>query len=326
MIFVIDSSILRAVTEEAELLVRALSNVLGHTLLVLLFALAAGAETSIASADARITEHIVVGDVPMLISRPTKPNPRPRLALFYHGFGQPDSPEDLAKALPLSGANIIGAYVTLPLMAQRKPPGGEEEIQRLQLHDFVNGLYFRSIAGAVAEMPAIVRYLESTYHLDPKMGIDLFGFSAGGSAVLLALTETTLPIRSVAVLNAPLSVRQNVQSWERVLHRPFNWDDSSQQAAERFDVERHAEAIAQRRPHTAILIIQSDSDPLLGVRPAQQAYRALQSAYRPFGMADWVALEVEHSLPHNLTAANEELSKMVFAWFERAESLTALSP
>jgi len=165
----------------------------------------------------RVLEHIFVGDAPVLISRPAEFHTDTKLVVLFHGFGPPENPERLAEAIPLDGTNLIGAYVNMPMIAARLPTGGIKELQRLQMDDFVNGLYFRSILGAASELPSLVGQVASTYGVDTSRGIGLFGFSAGGSAALLALTETDVPVTAVVVVNAPQSVRQNVATWEKEL-------------------------------------------------------------------------------------------------------------
>jgi dienelactone hydrolase len=115
--------------------------------------------------------------------------------------------------------------------------------------------------------------------LDSSRGIGLFGFSAGGSAALLSLTQSDVPISCVVVVNAPLSVRQNVAVWERELKRKFAWDEKSEQAATTFDVLAHANDIAHRKPQPAILFLQGDQDEHLATQAVQEASAALKKSY-----------------------------------------------
>ena len=142
------------------------------------------------NSSARVTEQKSVGGVPVLISRPGVVNPNTRLVLFYHGFGPPQNPRALAEVLRLEEMDAILAFVNLPMVADRMPAGGRDELLRVQKEDFVNGFFFRSISGATAELQQIVKELNATYHLDADKGIGLFGFSAGGAAALLALLES----------------------------------------------------------------------------------------------------------------------------------------
>jgi len=192
------------------------------------------------NSSARVTEQKSVGGVPVLISRPGVVNPNTRLVVLYHGFGPPQNPRALAEVLRLNEMDAILAFVNLPMVADRMPAGGRDELLRVQKEDFVNGFFFSSISGATAELPQIVKELNGTYHLDSDKGIGLFGFSAGGAAALLALLESDVPITAAVIVNAPMSVTQNVENWERALKRKFEWDDASRKTASRYDMELQA--------------------------------------------------------------------------------------
>src|SRR5215467_2834701 len=159
------------------------------------------------NSSARVTEEKSIGGVPVLISRPEVVNPNTRLVVLYHGFGPPENPRALAEVLRLEEMDAILAFVNLPMVADRMPAGGRDELLRVQKEDFVNGFFFRSIRGAIAELPQIVKELTATYHFSDK-GIGLFGFSAGGAAALLALIESDVPITAAVTVNAPMSVMQ----------------------------------------------------------------------------------------------------------------------
>lgn len=282
-----------------------------------LSACALAATGSARAADgARVVERIEIGDVPVLVSRPAVPRTDARLILLYHGFGRPGSPDELAAALPLDGSDFVAAYVNLPLFARRLPEGGVAALQRLQQHDFVNGLFFRCIEGAVSEMPGVVDHLAALHRLDVSRGVDLFGFSAGGSAVLLALIESPLPVAAAVVVNAPLSVRQNVASWEHALHREFAWDASSLRAAQRFDLVPHADAIARRRPSLSLLMMQSEADEHLSVQPMLDARTALQRAYGLVGRGGDVSARTLPGQTHDFATSPHTVASRTLAWFE----------
>ena len=164
-------------------------------------------------APARVEEQKSFHGVPVFIVRPRDLSPGTRLVLLFHGFGPPQSPQALSRALPLEKLATVLAYVNLPLIAGRLPAGGIDELKRVQEKDFVNGLFFPSINGVATELPMLVHEIAATYHLDVRGGIGLFGFSAGGAAALLALIESEVPVAAAAILNAPLSVNDNVKNW-----------------------------------------------------------------------------------------------------------------
>ena len=277
---------------------------------------------------ARVTEQKSVGGVPVLISRPGVVNPNTRLVVLYHGFGPPQNPRALAQVLRLEEMDAVLAFVNLPMVADRMPAGGKDELLRLQKEDFVNGFFFRSISGAAAELQLIVKDLNSTYHLDGDKGIGLFGFSAGGAAALLALLESDVPITAAVIVNAPTSVTQNVENWQRTLKRQFEWDDASRKAASRYDVELQADKIAERKILPALLIVQGDADKQFGIGPARRAFEALKQRYVGRGEAERIQFEVIHGLAHNFgpgsgatgsaqTSIDLEIEQKTKHWFER---------
>jgi predicted esterase len=276
---------------------------------------------------ARVTEQKSVGGVPVLISSPRAVNPNTRLVVLYHGFGPPENPRALAEALRLEEMDAILAFVNLPMVADRMPTGGRDELLRVQKEDFVNGFFFRSISGATAELQQIVKELNATYHLNADKGIGLFGFSAGGAAALLALLESDVPITAAVIVNAPMSVTQNVENWQRTLKRQFEWDNASRKAASRYDVELQADKIAERKILPALLIVQGDADKQLGIEPARRAFEALKQRYVGPGEAERIQFEVIHGLAHNFGPGSSatgsaqasidlEIERTTKHWFE----------
>ncbi len=248
---------------------------------------------------ARVEEKKSFRGVPVLIVRPKVVLPGTQLVVLFHGFGPPASPRSLARALPLEKLPAVLAYVNLPLVADRLPAGGIEELKRVQEKNFVNGLFFPSIHGASAELPMIVREVAAEYHLDVGSGIGLFGFSAGGAAALLALMESDVPVAAAAILNAPLSVNDNVRNWERALHRRFQWDAAARKAADRYDVERRAGRIADRKPLPALLLMRGGADESFDAESVRRATSALQMAYRKQNEENKFAVKVFPGLGHN---------------------------
>ena len=277
---------------------------------------------------ARVTEQKSVGGVPVLISRPEVANPNTRLVVLYHGFGPPQNPRALAQVLRLEKMDAVLVFVNLPMVADRMPAGGRDELLRVQKEDFVNGFFFRSISGATAELQQIVKELSATYHLDSDKGIGLFGFSAGGAAAFLALLESDVPITAAVIVNAPMSVMQNVENWERTLKRQFVWDNAARKAASRYDVELQADKIAERKILPALLIMQGDADEQFGIGPARRAFDALKQRYVRRGEAERIQFEVIHGLAHNFGPGSGatgsarapidlEIQQKTKHWFER---------
>jgi hypothetical protein len=90
---------------------------------------------------ARVTEQKSIGGVPVLISRPGAVNPNTRLVVLYHGFGPPQNPRALAEVLRLEEMDSILAFVNLPMVADRMPTGGRDELLRVQKEDFCEWVF-----------------------------------------------------------------------------------------------------------------------------------------------------------------------------------------
>ncbi len=277
----------------------------------------------------RVQEELVFAGVPVLVSRPETVRLGTRLIVLYHGFGPPQNPAALARAVPLESLDAVLAYVNLPMVAGRFPSGGIDELRRIQQEDFVNGFFFRSITQATEELEPIIMALAAKYPAEAERGIGLFGFSAGGAAALLALWESSVPIKAIVVVNAPMSVAQNVENWERVLRRTFAWDERSRAAAARYDVRARARGVTANRLQPSILIVQGDADASFAPGPAREAAAALQAALVTGGQAK---CEVIPGLPHQFgesaDAADEKriahaqtIDRLATEWFSRALEL-----
>ncbi len=295
------------------------------------------AEPRAVAGPARVEEQKSFQGVPVLIVRPKEVLPGTQLVVLFHGFGPPENPEALARALPLAKLPAVLAYVNLPLVAKRLPAGGIEALKRVQAQNFVNGFFFPSIEGASSELPLMVREIEVEYHLDVRSGIGLFGFSAGGAAALLALIEADVPVVAAAILNAPLSVRENVRNWERALHRQFQWDAAARAAADRYDVERQAGRIAARQPLPALLLMRGGADESFDGESVRRATAALRTAYEKENAESKFAVKVFPGLGHNFgpdaqatTSApapvSNEIDDAVRRFFERYLLSASQSP
>ncbi|MGI8436434.1 MAG: alpha/beta hydrolase family protein [Chthoniobacterales bacterium] len=262
-------------------------------------------------------------------------SPDCRLLVLFHGYGAPASPSELARALPLPGLNAVLAYVNLPMVAGRLPVGGLDALRRLQKQNFVNGFFFPSISGAAHELRPIVDQIASAYHLEVKNGIGLFGFSAGGAAALLSLMESDVPVHAAVIVNAPMSVAQNVENWEHTLGLHFAWDDASHRAALRYDIGAQAARIARRQPLPALLLLRGEADKSLGLDPAQRAYEQLRSAYTAHDGANRVELQTVPGLGHQFgpdakaspsepASDAAELPARIEQWFQKFLKLAKL--
>jgi predicted esterase len=200
-----------------------------------------------------------IAGIPGLIAIPDHLVSSTPIVVMYHGFGPPSSPEALAKAVPpIPGA--ISFYPWLPLFGARMGVGGKNDLVQRQGDDYVGRLLFPVMVQAAAELPTVVDDVSALYHLSNRRPIVIFGFSAGGAAALLSLTESGVRPRGIIVVNAPLSISQAVDGYERQLGRPYSWTKAARLAAIRYDIGAHASQIAREHGGAAFLFVQSDHD------------------------------------------------------------------
>jgi alpha-beta hydrolase superfamily lysophospholipase len=111
----------------------------------------------------------------------------------------------------------------------------------------------------------------------------LFGFSAGGTAVLLALAESEAPVRVAVTVNAPTGLSAAIDAMERATKRPYVWTESARQLAERSDSIRRAAEIASGAPHRALLLFHGAEDAIVRPSGALSLREALEPYYQRSG-------------------------------------------
>ena len=224
-----------------------------------------------------------IAGIPGLIAIPDRLVSSTPIVVMYHGFGPPAAPEALARAVPpIPGA--ISFYPWLPLFGPRMGAGGTDDLVQRQTDDYVGRLLFPVMAQAAAELPKVVEEMSAFYHLSKRRPVVIFGFSAGGAVALLSLTESDLRPQGVIVMNAPLSISQAVDGYERQLGHLYSWTKAARRAAIRYDVGAHAPQIARLHSGTAFLFVQSDHDAGYSSAPASSVavhLKAAASRYTP---------------------------------------------
>jgi predicted esterase len=224
-----------------------------------------------------------IAGIPGLIAIPDHLVSSTPIVIMFHGFGPPGSPEALAEAVPpIPGA--ISFYPWLPLFGPRMGAGGTNDLVQRQADDYVGRLLYPVMAQAAAELPKVVEDVSAFYHLSNRRPIVIFGFSAGGAAALLSLTESGVRPQGVIVVNAPLSISQAVDGYERQLGHRYSWTKAARDAAIRYDVAAHASQIARQHSGTAFLFLQSDHDAGYSSAPASTVavdLKAAASRYTP---------------------------------------------
>jgi hypothetical protein len=236
--------------------------------------------------------------VPRIVTKPP--------ILLWHGFGPPASESALMEALPLDDVAAIKVYLGLPLLGQRTPPGGLDEIAARQKKDMPS-LIFEPVV------------MKDRGCMGPEDKIGLFGFSAGGAAALFALAEKQVPIGAAVTLNASTGLSASVAAYERATKQTYTWTAAAKEIAKRSDAAGRAADIASGKPAPALLIVHGADDSMLGTQTAEALYQALLPLYRKSGNAARLQLQVKPGMTHAWTqAANaDELRRSIGAWFNR---------
>lgn len=268
----------------------------------------------LAAAGVRIVQ-TMLGGVPVLIRVPPRVSMPP--IVLWHGFGPPDSEAALMSLLPLDDLPAVKVYAGLPLFGRRAPedPG---ELARRQSEDLVTGVFGPVVMGAVRELPVMVDALRRAGGMEAGEGIGLFGFSAGGAAVLLALAEREVPVAAAVVLNASTGLPASVAAYERATGRTYAWTPETRALAERADAIARAAGIAAGSPGPALLVIHGGRDAMVGAGDA----RALHDVLAPYYAGERacrLALDIVDGMAHAPTGDDDAARVRMRAgdWFRR---------
>lgn len=236
--------------------------------------------------------------------------------VLWHGFGPPASEQALMDALPLDDVPAVKVYLGLPLFGRRAEAGGVEALKRRQTTDVASLVFEPVVMGAAKELPPALQALQAMGCMTRDDKIGLFGFSAGGSAVLFALAERDVPVGSAVILNASTGLSASISAYERALGKPYAWTDASRELARRSDAVGRARDIAAGHP--AILIVQGTADAMLTPDLSIALHHALQPLYAAHD-ARRLQLTLANGMSHNVTDAGGigELRGRVAAWFNR---------
>lgn len=271
---------------------------------------------NVASATARMVETTLAG-VPAILRIPAHVSRAP--IVLWHGFGPPADERSLMDALPMDDVPAIKVYLGLPLFGKRAPPGGNQELGRRQTADFAMQLFKPAVDEAAEELPRVVTELQRRGCMLPGQRIGLFGYSAGGSAALIALIQGKVAVGAVVLVNASTGLNASVQALERLTKQPYHWTPASRELAERTDAVRHAADIARGSPPTALLIVQGSGDTVLTPKPAIELRDALQPYYAKQGGASRLKLVLIKGMPHGWTddkEAADQVRHLTRDWFD----------
>jgi dienelactone hydrolase len=259
------------------------------------------------------TLRLTLAGVPALVRIPHRVTKVP--ILLWHGFGPPGSAEELMQALPLDDVPAVKIYLGLPLFGARAPGPGEDSLAQRQSEDYGSRLFEPVVLGAVAELPAVVGDLRHRGCLGPRDPIGLFGFSAGGTAALVALIQRNVAVRAAVVINAPTGLDASIVALEHATQKSYVWTPHTREIAERSDAIRHADRIAAGTP--ALLVLQGADDTVVDPRGARLLEQALRPLYHQVGRDQRLQILLPAKVAHDWTQpqALSEVRPSVAGWF-----------
>jgi pimeloyl-ACP methyl ester carboxylesterase len=264
-----------------------------------------------------MTVQTTLAGVPAILRVP-KGIKKPPIVL-WHGLGPPASEGELMKALPLDEVPAIKVYLGLPLFGLRAPSDGAESLAQRQAQDYASQIFEPVIVGAAQELRAVLNALREKKCLGPNDAIGMFGFSAGGTAVLIALREPGVPVRAAITVNAPTGLGAAIDAMERATKRPYVWTESARQLEQRFDAVQHAAEIARPAPPPALLLIHGADDTIVAPSGAVSLRAALQQYYQHSGNDQRLKLVIAPGVSHGWTEPRtlQQLRASAANWFNR---------
>jgi len=241
--------------------------------------------------------------------------------VLWHGLGPPSSEAELMKDLSLDDVPAVKIYLGLPLFGARAPVAGTDSLAQRQAQDYATRIFAPIVVGAANELPAVLNEMRKSGCLRAGEKIGLFGFSAGGTAALIALMDNKAPISVAVTVNAPSGLRSAVGALERATKQPYAWSDASLRLAERSDATLHATQIAATaagQPR-ALLLFQGADDNMISPADTVSLDRSLRPVYQhshdPHRLQLTVAPGVSHDWADPKTVG--QVRSAVADWFNR---------
>lgn len=213
--------------------------------------------------------------VPAVVRIPQSVQHRP--VILWHGLGAPADPTALMQALPLDDVPAIKVYLGLPLTGERAPQDEADSLRQRQKRDYGALVFGPIVLGAAGELPAVVSALREAHCLLKDDAVDLFGFSAGGSALLEALTEQKVRIATAITLNAPTGLAPAIGALEKATHQSYIWSSEARRIDMQTQFAAHAGQIAKNHP--ALLMLQGINDSVGSPQDIRVLLHALEPNY-----------------------------------------------
>jgi len=267
--------------------------------------------------DGIVTLQTTLAGVPALLRVP-KVITKPPIVL-WHGFGPPASESELMKALPLDDVAAVKVYLGLPLFGTRAPSGSSQTLAQRQASDYASLIFEPVVMGAAKELPSVLSELRKRQCLGANQKIGLFGFSAGGAAVLFALAERDVPVQAAVTLNAPTGLNEAIEAVEHATKHPYAWSPASRQLAQRSDSIGRAADIAAGDPPPALLIFNGAADEVVPPQATLSLRDALRPLYDKSGNSERLRVVIAPDVSHDWTEpkALQQVRVAVANWFNQ---------
>ncbi len=259
--------------------------------------------------------HTRLAGVPAILRVPQAVTKPP--IILWHGLGPPASEDDLMAALPLDEVPAVKVYLGLPLLGARAPAAGAPTLAQRQAEDYALRVFEPVVVGAARELPGVLDALRKRQCPGSSGKIGLFGFSAGGAAVLVALADPHLPVGAAVTINAPAGLDSAIDALERATSRPYNWSEAARQLAKSTDPVSHAREIATGRPPRALLLLHGENDSVISSADSVSLERALRPLYAAY--PERLRLLVAPGISHGWAQSpnRREVELRVAEWFNR---------
>lgn len=277
------------------------------------------AATDRSSPEAVKTISTVLAGVPAVLRIPATVKKPP--IVLWHGLGPPASEAELMEDLPLDDVPAVKVYLGLPLLGARSPAAGTDSLAQRQAQDYATRIFEPIVVGAARELPAVLGEMRRLGCLRVGEKVGLFGFSAGGTAALIALMDDEAPIAAAVTVNAPSGLRSAVGALERATKQPYVWSETSLRLATSSDATLHPTQIAATvagQPR-ALLLFQGADDKTIAPADAVSLDRSLRPVYEhsryPLRLQLTVASGVSHDWADPKTVG--QVRAAVADWFNR---------
>src|SRR5262249_369930 len=155
--------------------------------------------------------------------------------------------------------------------------------------------------GAANELPSVLQAMRTRKCLGPHEKIGLFGFSAGGSAVLFALAEKRVPVQAAVTVSAPTGLTTAIDALERATKHHYAWNPQTREIAMRSDPQHRAREVASGDPPPALLLFHGGTDTVIPPQSTRSLSRVLTPYYHASGNDKRLKLAIAKGVSHNWT-------------------------